>query len=166
MLHVALLEPEIAGNAGQIGRTCQAVGARLHLVRPLGFRLDDRALRRAGMDYWRRLDVRMHPGWRAFRTALAPAFAAGRGYAFATAGELGPDALEVAEAFAAGDGQDDAQALLLFGSESRGLPPAVLRESVPVRLPMRPGTRSLNLSACVAAALYLAWQRAGFAGGA
>lgn len=164
MLHVALLEPEIAGNTGQIGRTCLAAGARLHLVRPLGYRLDERALRRAGMDYWPRVDVHLHDGWEAFASALAPAFEAGRVYAFtATAGRT-PDALDVAAAWRAGDGPAEPQAVLLFGSESHGLPAEVLALGVPVRLPMRPGTRSLNLSAAVSAAVYLAWARAGFAG--
>ena len=165
VLHVALLEPEIAGNTGQIARSCLAVGARLHLVRPLGFRLDDRALRRAGMDYWQRVDVRVHPGWAAFRSHMAPTFAAGRVYAFATSGARRPDALAVEAAVLAGDGEDEPQAVLLFGPESRGLPDAVLEDAVRIRLPMRPGVRSLNLSAAVASALYLAWARAGFDGG-
>ncbi|HKI59122.1 MAG TPA: tRNA (cytidine(34)-2'-O)-methyltransferase [Trueperaceae bacterium] len=166
MLHVALLEPEIAGNTGQIARSCLAVGARLHLVRPLGFRLDDRSLRRAGMDYWERVDVRVHPGWDAFRDALAAAFDAGRVFAFSAAAGRGPAALDVRLAASAGDGAHEPQAVLLFGSESRGLPAAVLEACSPVRLPMRAGARSLNLSASVAAALYLAWAQADFAGGA
>lgn len=166
VLHVALLEPEIAGNTGQIARSCLAVGARLHLVRPLGFRLHDRSLRRAGMDYWDRLGVRVHPGWSAFHDALAPAFEAGRVFGFSAGAAVGPEALDVAEAVRSGDGAAAPQAVLLFGSEARGLPEAVLGACVPVRLPMRAGVRSLNLSASVAAALYLAWARAGFEGGA
>ena len=156
MLHVALLEPEIAGNTGQIARTCLAVGSRLHLIRPLGFHLDGASLRRAGMDYWERADVRVHAGYGAFRQALAPAFAAGRVLGFTTRAPFGasPATFEV-----------PSDAVLLFGPESRGLPEAVLADTKPVRLPMRPGVRSLNLAAAVAAALYLAWAEQGFEGG-
>ena len=162
MLHVALLEPEIAGNTGQIARTCLAAGSPLHLIRPLGFRLDAAALRRAGMDYWQQTDVRVHAGYPAFRAALGPLFEQRRVVALSTRGTLpapasGPSPLALAAA--PGD------LLLLFGSESSGLPDAVLAEAAAVRLPMRAGTRSLNLSAAVAAALYLAWAEAGFAGG-
>ncbi len=156
MLHVALLEPEIAGNAGQIGRTCLAVGSRLHLIRPLGFHLGAAALRRAGMDYWEKVDVQVHSGYGAFREAFAPAFASGHVLGFTTRAPFE----QAAPAFDAGS-----DAVLLFGPESRGLPEAVLAETTPVRLPMRPGTRSLNLAAAVAAALYLAWARQGFEGG-
>jgi len=164
VLEVALLEPEIAGNTGQIARSCLAVGARLHLVRPLGFHLDAASLERAGMDYWDRADVRVHSGWHAFRQALAPAFEAGRVLAFSAHAERGPEALAAAAAPRPGEGREAPALVLLFGSESRGLPQAVLAEAVPLRLPMRPGVRSLNLSAAVAAALYLAWAQAGFAG--
>lgn len=163
MLHVALLEPEIAGNTGQIARTCLAVGSVLHLIRPLGFRLDAAALRRAGMDYWERVDVRVHAGYPAFRTELAPLFERGRVLALSTRGPTGggPAGSDALARVAASPGD----LLLLFGPESRGLPEAVLGETVPLRLPMRPGTRSLNLSAAVAAALYLAWETVGFEGG-
>ena len=158
MLHVALLEPEIAGNAGQIARTCAAVGSPLHLVRPLGFRLGTPALRRAGMDYWELADVRVHAGYAAFRQALAPAFEGGRVLGFSAR----PSGAGLPREAASGEGD----LVLLFGPESRGLPQAVLAETTPVRLPMRPGIRSLNLSATVAAALYLLWSRRGFEGGA
>lgn len=158
---MALLEPEIAGNVGQIGRTCQAAGCTLHLIRPLGFRLDDRALRRAGMDYWEALDVRVHAGWSAFRSELAGAFEAGRVAGFTT--RAAPGAAEAGPPWRTLAGHDDA--VLLFGPESRGLPEAVVAETLPVRLPMVPGTRSLNLAAAVAAAVYLAWSARGFDGG-
>lgn len=162
VLHVALLEPEIAGNTGQIARTCVAVGSRLHLIRPLGFRLDAAALRRAGMDYWQQADVQVHAGYPAFRAALASLFEQGRVLALSTRGaSLAPASGASPFAPAAGPGD----LLLLFGPESRGLPDAVLAEATAMRLPMRPGTRSLNLSAAVAAALYLAWAEGGFAGG-
>ncbi len=162
MLHVALLEPEIAGNTGQIARTCLAVGSRLHLIRPLGFRLNAAALRRAGMDYWEQADVQVHAGYPAFRAALDPLFGQGRVLALSTRGASpGPASGPSPLALAATPGD----LLLLFGPESRGLPAAVLAEAAPLRLPMRPGARSLNLSAAVAAALYLAWAETGFAGG-
>jgi len=162
VLHVALLEPEIAGNTGQIARTCLAVGSRLHLIRPLGFRLDAASLRRAGMDYWEQTDVRVHAGYPAFRAALAPLFEQRRVLALSTRGTPTAPA-PGASPFALGAAPGDL--LLLFGPESRGLPDAVLAEATPLRLPMRPGTRSLNVSAAVAAALYLAWAEGGFAGG-
>jgi len=165
-LHVALLEPEIAGNTGQIARSCLATGTRLHLVRPLGFRLDAVSLRRAGMDYWKRVDVRVHAGWSAFAKALAPAFENNRVYAYSTDATLGPAGVDVRLALRSGDGDNEPQAVLLFGPESRGLPEAVLKAAVPVRLPMRAGVRSLNLSAAVAAALYLAWSQVDFDGAA
>lgn len=154
---MALLEPEIAGNAGQIARTCLAAGCALDLIRPLGFHLDDASLRRAGMDYWDRVDVRVHTGWGAFRAALARAFEDGRVYAFSARAGAGPTAL--ADAWRLPE-----DAVLLFGPESRGLPEPALVGTVRVRLPMRPGIRSLNLSAAVAAAVYLAWSAAGFEG--
>jgi tRNA (cytidine/uridine-2'-O-)-methyltransferase len=159
---VALLEPEIAGNTGQIARTCLAVGCRLHLIRPLGFRLDGAALRRAGMDYWQQVDVEVHAGYPAFRGALAPLYERRRVLAFSTRGTpLGP----TAGSGPLGQAADAGDLLLLFGPESRGLPDAVLAETTALRLPMRPGTRSLNLSAAVAAALYLSWAETGFVGG-
>lgn len=155
MFDVVLVEPEIPGNTGAVARTCLAVGARLHLVRPLGFHVTDAALRRAGMDYWHDLDVTIHDGWEAFRSAFHEAFAAGRVLGLSTRAETRAAAVRV-----------DPGDVLLFGPESRGLPDAVLRACRPVRLPMRPGVRSLNLSVSVAVTLYLAWERAGFEGGA
>lgn len=155
MFEVVLLEPEIAGNAGAVARTCLAVGARLHLVRPLGFRLTDAAVRRAGMDYWERADVRVHRSWATWAEAHEEALAAGRVHAFTTRA-----ARSLAQA------SPEPGDVLLFGPESRGLPDAVLALTEPVRLPMRPGVRSLNLATAVSAALYLAWARRGFDGGA
>jgi tRNA (cytidine/uridine-2'-O-)-methyltransferase len=159
---VALLEPEIAGNTGQIARTCLAVGSRLHLIRPLGFHLDAAALRRAGMDYWQQADVEVHAGYSAFRTALAPLFEQQRILAFTTRGTFPAPTARSGYFRPAAEPGD---LLLLFGPESRGLPDAVLAETTALRLPMRPGTRSLNLSAAVAAALYLSWAETGFVGG-
>lgn len=155
MFDVVLVEPEIAGNTGAVARTCLATGARLHLVRPLGFHVTDAALRRAGMDYWYDVDVTIHDGWGSFRAAFDERFAAGRVFGMSTHAPRG-----------AADARFERGDVLLFGSESRGLAPSVLDGCAPLRLPMRPGTRSLNLSVSVAVTLYLAWSQHGFAGGA
>jgi tRNA (cytidine/uridine-2'-O-)-methyltransferase len=153
-LHVALFEPEIPPNTGNVIRLCANTGARLHLIEPLGFELDDARLRRAGLDYHEWATLRVHASLDACLAAVAPQ----RLFAFTTRG-----ARSFADvAFASGD-------MLLFGPESRGLPDAVL-ERIPagcrLRLPMRPGSRSLNLSNSVAVAVYEAWRQLGFAGGA
>jgi tRNA (cytidine/uridine-2'-O-)-methyltransferase len=154
-LDVILVEPEIAPNTGNIARTCAAVGARLHLVEPLGFFLDDRHLRRAGVDYWHAVEVVVHPSWDAVPAALKdPArlnLFTGRGGLRYDLARYGPDAV------------------LVFGRESTGLPDALL-QAFPTawrRIPMRPAVRSLNLANAVAVALYEAWRQQGFgAGGA
>ncbi len=147
-LHVVLVEPEIHWNTGNVGRTCLAAGARLHLIEPLGFSLDARELHRAGLDYWPRVDPRVWPSWDAFEADLP---ALDRPHLFSAEGgcELWDAAFE-----------DDA--VLVFGRESVGLPRA-LRERYAerlVRLPMRdPALRSLNLSTCVGIALYEALRQ-------
>ncbi|HNO60536.1 MAG TPA: tRNA (uridine(34)/cytosine(34)/5-carboxymethylaminomethyluridine(34)-2'-O)-methyltransferase TrmL [Plasticicumulans sp.] len=153
MFHVVLFEPEIPPNTGNVIRLCANTGAELHLIHPLGFGLDDARLRRAGLDYHEYARVREHASWPAFLEAVAPEHV----YAFTTRG-----ARPFHEpAYAPGDA-------LLFGPETRGLPQALL-ESLPagcrVRLPMRPGVRSLNLSNAVAVAVYEAWRQHGYAGG-
>jgi tRNA (cytidine/uridine-2'-O-)-methyltransferase len=148
MLHVVLVHPEIPWNAGNAGRTCLAVGARLHLVRPLGFSLAASAIRRAGLDYWERVEPVVWSSWEAFAAAL-PGF--------------GVPLLFTAEAerdlWAAPLPRD---AVMVFGSESTGLP-SELRARYPDRLvciPMGAGSvRSLNLSTAVAVALYEAVRR-------
>jgi tRNA (cytidine/uridine-2'-O-)-methyltransferase len=153
-LHVALFEPEIPPNTGNVIRLCANTGARLHLIEPLGFALDDARLRRAGLDYHEWATLRVHASLDACLAAVAPR----RLFAFTTRGARSFTDV----AFASGD-------MLLFGPESRGLPDAVL-ERIPadcrLRLPMRPGSRSLNLSNSVAVAVYEAWRQLGFAGGA
>jgi tRNA (cytidine/uridine-2'-O-)-methyltransferase len=148
-LHVILLEPEIAANTGAIGRTCVAVGARLWLVRPLGFRLDDRRRRRAGLDYWESLDLRVVDDLDAAAAAIP-----GRLWSFTTrARRLYSDA-----AFSAGDA-------LVFGPESRGLPDRWLASQPDerlLRIPMRPEARSLNLANAAAVAVYEAVRQLGF----
>ncbi|HEX9628032.1 MAG TPA: tRNA (cytidine(34)-2'-O)-methyltransferase [Acidiferrobacterales bacterium] len=153
-LHVVLFQPEIPPNTGNIIRLCANTGARLHLIEPLGFQLTDRQLKRAGLDYHEWAEVATYPDLDGFLTRIAPP----RVLAFTTRAQR----LHTAIDYAQGDA-------LLFGAETRGLPAAVL-DTVPdtrrLRLPMRPGVRSLNLSNAVAVAVYEAWRQLGFAGGA
>ena len=145
-LNVVLVEPEIAANVGAIGRTCVAAGAILWLVRPLGFHLTDRHLRRAGLDYWE------HLAWKAVDSLDEVAEALGRDRLWYFSGRA---TLAYTEAtYRPGDG-------LVFGSESRGLPPRLIDEnpSQSVRIPMRPEARSLNLSNCAAIGLYEALRQ-------
>jgi tRNA (cytidine/uridine-2'-O-)-methyltransferase len=146
--HVILVEPEIAGNVGAIGRTCVAVGAMLWLVRPLGFLMTDRHIRRAGLDYWPHLD------WRVVDhlDEVAEALGRDRLWLFSTRGTT-----SYTEArFALGDA-------LVFGPESRGLPTSWLeaRPDRALRIPIRPEARSLNLSNSAAVALFEAVRQVG-----
>jgi tRNA (cytidine/uridine-2'-O-)-methyltransferase len=140
-LHIVLHEPEIPPNTGAVGRTCLAVGAKLWLIRPLGFRIDQKTLRRAGLDYWR------HLAWEAVDNYAAldiPLSSSRRWFFTKTADRLYTEA-----AFQPGDA-------LVFGSESRGLPPSLLeahRDRL-LRIPIRSEVRSLNLSCAVAVAAY------------
>lgn len=149
---VALFEPEIPPNTGAIMRLCSNTGCDLHLIEPLGFSLDERRLRRAGLDYGDWSDVAVHANWSAFQAANGPR----RVWAFSTKGTR-----SLFEAsFAAAD-------TLLFGPESRGLPDARLGElpaSQVLRLPMQAGSRSLNLANAVAVAVYEAWRQLDFPG--
>jgi tRNA (cytidine/uridine-2'-O-)-methyltransferase len=152
MFNVVLYQPEIPPNTGNVIRLCANTGAKLHLVRPLGFDLDDRQLRRAGLDYHEYARARVHDNLAACLLALPES----RLFAFST--KASRPFQEVA--YRAGDA-------FLFGPESRGLPPDVL-ESIPpeqrLRLPMLPHSRSLNLSNTVAVAVYEAWRQCGFKG--
>ena len=151
MCHVALYEPESPPNTGNIIRLCANTGSTLHLIHPLGFTLEDRQLRRAGLDYHDLAKLRQHETLRQFRDAHRSRriFACStRGVTDYTSPRYRPDDV------------------LLFGPESRGLPQALLAETVPeqsIRIPMRPGNRSLNLSNAVAIVLYEAWRQLGFA---
>jgi tRNA (cytidine/uridine-2'-O-)-methyltransferase len=155
LFHVVLVEPEIPPNTGNIIRLCANTGARLHLVEPLGFPLDDAKMRRAGLDYHDYATMKVHRDWSAFIADEAPN--PPRMFAMTTHGST-PFAHVV---FQPGD-------VFVFGSETRGLAPA-LRDSFPpsqrIRLPMRPDNRSLNLSNTVAVVVYEAWRQNGFAGG-
>jgi tRNA (cytidine/uridine-2'-O-)-methyltransferase len=153
MVEVVLFQPEIPPNAGNVIRLCANTGTPLHLVEPLGFSLEDRQLRRAGLDYHELANMRVHPDWLSCRAVLAGR----RLFAFTTRSAR----LLQEVVFAPGD-------VFVFGPETAGLPEGVLSEFPPdqrVRLPMVPGNRSLNLSNAVAVAVYEAWRRAGYAGG-
>ena len=154
MLHVVLFQPEIPPNTGNVIRLCANSGAALHLIRPLGFELDHAKLRRAGLDYHEFARVAMHDDLAAFVATAQPR----RLFALSTRGTVRYDTV----AFADGDA-------FLFGPETRGLPQDVLGgidEAKRLRLPMRPGNRSLNLSNSVAVVVYEAWRQMGFAGAA
>jgi tRNA (cytidine/uridine-2'-O-)-methyltransferase len=152
MFHLILFQPEIPPNTGNVIRLCANVGATLHLVHPLGFSLDERRLRRAGLDYHELASVREHDTLAVCLETLR----ASRLFALTTRA----DRSLYGERFAAGDA-------FLLGPETRGLPPAVL-DSLPermrLRIPLRPGNRSLNLSNVAAVALYEAWRQLDFAG--
>ena len=154
MFDVVLYQPEIPPNTGNVLRLCANTGCRLHLVKPLGFLLTDRALARAGLDYDDIRSAVIHDDW----DAAAARLAGRRLFAFSSRA-----AANYAEArFAAGD-------VLVFGPETRGLPDTVLETIAPahrLRLPMVAGSRSLNLSNAVAVVVYEAWRQAGFAGAA
>jgi len=148
---VVLFQPEIPSNTGNLMRLCANCGSTLHLVKPLGFELTGRAVRRAGLDYRELASVRVHASLPECLEALAPA----RVFAI----ETGPHPPYSSAAFARGDA-------LLFGPETRGLPAGVLGGLPPGRLlaiPMRAGNRSLNLSNAVALVVYEAWRQNGFA---
>lgn len=155
MFNIVLVEPEIPPNTGNIIRLAANTGCALHLIEPLGFAIDDRQLRRAGLDYHEFATLQVHANWHAFTRAAQPQ--ADRLFAFTTRGSrLLGEAL-----FQPGD-------WLVFGAETRGLPDDV-REGFPLqqrlRLPMRPGQRSLNLSNAAAVAVFEAWRQQGYAGG-
>jgi tRNA (cytidine/uridine-2'-O-)-methyltransferase len=152
MLHVVLYQPEIPPNTGNAIRLCANTGARLHLIRPLGFELDDARLRRAGLDYHEYATLAVHDDVDAFMRAAQPT----RLFALSTRASTLYTNVQFTE--------NDA---LLFGPETRGLPQSLL-DSLPagqrLRLPMRPENRSLNLSNAVAVVVFEAWRQLGFAG--
>lgn len=151
-LHVVLVEPEIPPNTGNVARLCAATGCALHLLEPMGFRIDDRQLKRAGLDYWHLLGVVTHPSLEAFLEVTAGR----RRWFLSTRGTM-----PYAQApFEHGD-------MLVFGKETKGLPAALLERfsDHALRVPMRPGSvRSINLSTAVGIVTYAALARLGFPG--
>lgn len=156
MFDVILVNPEIPPNTGNVIRLCANTGSRLHLVEPLGFELSAARLRRAGLDYAEMTSIRIHADWAQCLAALRATSPRGRHYALTTKGEC-----RVADAaFQVGDA-------LIFGCETRGLPPDVF-DTFPseqrLRLPMVPNSRSINLSNAVAVTVYEAWRQIGYSG--
>lgn len=153
MFHIVLFQPEIPPNTGNVIRLCANLGANLHLIRPLGFELDEKRVRRAGLDYHELAHVRE---WDDLGSCLAEL--PGRWFAVSTRGETRYDAVSYLD--------NDA---FVFGPETRGLPPAILGSCPDERrlyLPMRPRNRSLNLSNAVAVLAFEAWRQQGFDGAA
>ena len=152
MFRIALYQPEIPPNTGNIIRLCANTGSELHLVKPLGFEMDDKRLRRAGLDYAEWAGVQQHANWEAFRASRSGSTI----YAATTRGQRS----YVEAAYRPGD-------TLLFGPETRGLPTEILTELGPqhcLRIPMQPHSRSLNLSNSAAILVYEAWRQQGFEG--
>jgi len=152
-MNVVLLEPEIPPNTGNVARLCAATRSKLHLIEPLGFKLDDTQLKRAGMDYWQHVEWQRWPNWTAFQSRLP-------GNARPWLIESGGPLLYTEAKFAAGD-------YLVFGRETAGLPRPLLEAHRQrwLRIPMfNPAARSLNLSNCVALVLFEALRQQGFNG--
>lgn len=150
-MHIVLLEPEIPQNTGNISRTCAVTGAALHLIGPMGFSIEDRYLKRAGLDYWNMLQVYYYENWADFRQKhpdVRPWMASSKGARCYTEADYGPDPW------------------LLFGRETHGLPEPLLAADYQrtVRIPMRPGARCLNLSNAVAVMAYEALRQQSFSG--
>jgi tRNA (cytidine/uridine-2'-O-)-methyltransferase len=154
MVEIALVHPEIPPNAGNVIRLAANTGARLHFILPLGFSLDDKQLKRAGLDYHEYARLELHASWKDFAQAMQSR----RMFAFTTKGTKRHTDVRY--------GQGD---VLVFGAETSGLPADVLagfNDEARVRLPMQPRSRSLNLSNAVAVAVFEAWRQLGFAGSA
>lgn len=150
-MHIVLHQPEIPANTGNIGRTCVATGTGLHLIEPLGFRLDEKSIKRAGMDYWEHLDVTRYMNFEEFRVLHPDAkiwMATTKAKHVYTDVKFGPDDY------------------IMFGKESAGIPEEILvdYEETCIRIPMLPEIRSLNLSNSVAIVLYEALRQQDFAG--
>ncbi len=152
MLHVVLFEPEIPPNTGNIIRLCANTGFQLHLIEPLGFDLDEKKVRRAGLDYHEMANMKIHKNWQAFVDDVTPK----RCYAITTKGKQWHTEVE----FQAGDA-------IVMGPESRGLPDEMLNslsQEEKILIPMVPDSRSLNLSNATSVIIYEAWRQLGFKG--
>ena len=157
MLHIVLYQPEIPGNTGNVIRLAANTGAQLHLVEPLGFRIDAKDLRRAGLDYHEYASVKVHAGWEPCATTLSGQLQGGRVFALST---------KNSRVYSETSFQDED--VFVFGPETRGLPAELLDTFAPaqrLRIPMRPDNRSLNLSNAVAVVVMEAWRQLGFNGG-
>ena len=150
-INIALIEPEIPQNTGNIARTCAATGASLHLVKPMGFEIDDRKLKRAGLDYWHELDITYYESLDEFLRINADE----QMYFFSTKAPRAYTEIEYPE-----------RVFLVFGKETKGLPEELLKQNPDrcVRIPMRDKLRSLNLSNSVAIIAYEALRQSGFSG--
>ncbi len=151
MLNIVLHEPEMPANTGNIGRTCVAIGARLHLIEPMGFRINDKTVKRAGLDYWPRLDVTIYDDYNDFMTKNPNA----KIYMATTKSKQKYTDVRFEE-----------DAYIMFGKESAGIPEEILLDNKEtcIRIPMMPGERSLNLSNSVAIVCYEAMRQQGFPG--
>jgi tRNA (cytidine/uridine-2'-O-)-methyltransferase len=149
MTAVVLVHPQIGGNTGAIIRLASNLGFVLHLIEPFGFEITDSRVKRAGLDYRELADVRQHPDW----ASASRATAGGTRYAFTAHAERHLHEVSI--------GTSD---ILVFGCESDGLPQGIVAECEPVRIPMMPGNRSINLANAVAIAAYEAWRQHGFPG--
>lgn len=150
MIHVVLYQPEIPPNTGNIIRLCANCGAHLHIIKPMGFAWDDKRLRRAGLDYHEFADVKLYNDFEDFLTQAQPS----RVFACSTKGKIGY-----------ADTQFQDNDCLLFGPETRGLPEDILNSLAPeqrISIPMKPNSRSLNLSNAVAIIVYEAWRQLKF----
>ncbi|MBO4904280.1 MAG: tRNA (uridine(34)/cytosine(34)/5-carboxymethylaminomethyluridine(34)-2'-O)-methyltransferase TrmL [Lachnospiraceae bacterium] len=150
-MNIVLHEPEIPANTGNIGRTCVATGTSLHLIKPLGFKVDEKSVKRAGLDYWPKLDVTIHKNYAAFLDSIRDSriwYATTKATRTYTEVSFGPDDY------------------IMFGKESAGIPEEILVENEPycIRIPMLADIRSLNLSNSVAIVLYEALRQQDFAG--
>lgn len=143
MIHVVLYEPEIPQNTGNIMRTCMAANCQLHLIEPLGFKLDEKHLRRAGMDYRHEINMKQYPSWESFLQQNQ-----GQYFFITRYGKKSPTAFDYSEI--------EEDIYLIFGKESTGIPKEILRpyQERCARLPMVENARSLNLSNCVAICVY------------
>lgn len=150
-MNIVLLEPEIPGNTGNIGRTCVATGTTLHLIEPLGFHLTEKNIRRAGMDYWQELDVRRYVNFEAFLVEAKPK-------------RLWMATTKAPQTYAQVQFEEDD--FIMFGKESAGIPEEILlaHQDNCIRIPMYPSIRSLNLSNSVAIVLYEALRQHNFSG--
>lgn len=161
-MHVVLHQPEIPANTGNIGRTCVATGSGLHLIEPLGFRLNDKQIKRAGMDYWQELDVKRYCNYEEFRDSIIAV--SGSGEKSVKRSRVWMATTKARRLYSEVEfGADD---YIMFGKESAGIPEEILmdNEETCIRIPMIPSIRSLNLSNSVSIVLYEALRQQGFAG--